>query len=177
MRGEVAVQFITVYSVEGRYLEKQFFDNGIPRSKVFFEYGPDGFLVKITSSDARGDRHELLVAPRRTTGQRGGDFTVGSPTDPEHFQRQTFDDRYNLTERTYPLSPKGFRQFVYRYDQQREVESVAYNNGIETSRWKTKYEDDSSGNWVVKQESVFQPSFPEFGYQPAADEFRQINYY
>jgi len=102
--------------------------------------------------------------------------TVGSETDPDNFQKVVLDDRGNITERTFPLSPKGFRREVCRFEARREVDCSSYLNFFLKYKTQSTYEDDGAGNWIVKHETIFLPNFPQFGYAPAADEVRQIEY-
>lgn len=177
VRSEEVIQQATTYNPQGRVIEQEIFKNGWLDKKTEYEYRPNGLLATLVSSGSEGRKEErrfsleqavlnaILRVPFSTEEKSG---SVGS-VEGRHL---TYDDRGNVTEFT-----QGTTVLLRRFEDRREVECAYWYMGLLKDKTRSTYEDDTFGNWVVRHETMFLPNHAQFGYQPSADEVRQIDYY
>jgi hypothetical protein len=99
---------------------------------------------------------------------------VGTKGD-RHYHEDKYDNSGHLIEKTVPQ--QGIKD-VMKYDSLgREVESSQYKQGKLWFTMHSTYENNERGDWVKRHETLWVAKYPDKGFVPWAEYYREITYW
>lgn len=180
VEGPTLIYTAVKYSSEGRVQEITFFKNGLENGKQLWKYSDDGLIEEDIDIDSQGHRQsheysiEEAVATQSLRANFDGIVGFGVKGDPE-YQQYKYDNAGHLVERTFPQ--QGL-QSLMKYDSRgREIESLEYSRGTLQSVTRSTYEDNEHGDWIKCHQTVWLAKYPNLGFTPWMEQYRQITYY
>jgi antitoxin component YwqK of YwqJK toxin-antitoxin module len=173
--GPAAAFTASRYNRDGQIEELVVFKDGAESRKVLSEYSDDGLKRRTIEIDSQGRREVKEYAAGwalTAVGTRANfDITYGAGTKEEH----KYDSRGHLIEAAF--SEEG-KKVVMKYDVVgREVEMLEYRQGKLESANHSTYEANERGDWIKRHETLWLAKYPERGFFPVAEYYREITYY
>jgi len=167
------------YSRDGLIEENTIFENGVENRKVLYEYSDDGLISRTIRTDSQGRResYESSTDEDAVTaiGYRGyfdDAGVVGTKGDP-NYEEWKYDTAGHLVEQTI----HGIK-FVRNFDSLgRQVELLRYMQDKLDSATHSTYEDNEHGDWIKRHDTVWFAKYPDLGFNPEAEYYREITYY
>ncbi len=163
------------YNRDGQIEESVILKNGAENRKVISEYSDDGLKRRTIDIDSQGHREVKEFAAGwalTAVGTRANfDITYGAGTKEEH----KYDSSGHLIEMA---APQQDEKLVMKYDTLgRVVEMLEYKQGHLESANHSTYEDNQRGDWIKRHETLWLAKYPERGFFPLTEYYREITYY
>lgn len=163
------------YNRDGQIEESVIFKDGVENRKVLSEYSDDGLKRRTVDIDSQGHREVKEFAAGwalTAVGTRANfDITYGGGMKEEH----KYDSNGHLIEMA---SPQQDEKLVMKYDTLgRVVEMLEYKQGHLESANHSTYEDNQRGDWIKRHETLWLAKYPERGFFPLAEYYREITYW
>ncbi len=181
VEGAAAPQTASTYNRDGQLEEYTVFNfkNGVEDHKLLLEYSDDGLERRTIDIDSQGRRevHEISIEDAVfAIGNRANfDRTREVGTKGDHHHEDTYDSSGHHTEMSVP--ERG-EKYVVKYDSLgREIESLLYKQGELGLTTHSTYENNERGDWIRRHETGWNPKYPEDGFIPWNEYYREITYY
>ena len=180
VEGPAVPQTASKYNRDGQVEEVTFFKDGLENGKQFSEYSDDGLLRRITDIDSRGrgERREYSAEEAATLMGLSAKFDmtdeVGTKGE-RSFHEDKYDSNGHHTESTFP--ERGEKWVVKCDSRGREIESSLYRQGELVLITHSTYEDNERDDWIRRHETGWNPKYPEDGFIPWSEYYREITYY
>jgi hypothetical protein len=147
---------------------------------VLVEYSSGGLKRRTIDVDSQGRRevHEFSIEDAAFAVGSRADFDrtdeVGTKGDHDYHEDK-YDSSGHLVEETWPQ--RGEKS-VMKYDSRgREVERSKYRQGELWFITHSTYEDNERGDWIKRHDTGWTPKYPEYGFTPLEESYREITYW
>jgi hypothetical protein len=99
------------------------------------------------------------------SGPKGGNYHSISK-----YNNEGLEIEFSFPERNY--------KSVMKYDARgRETEKLEYKDGKLTTATHSTYEVNANGDWIKRHETQWDARWPNLGFTPLVEEYREITYY
>ncbi len=168
------------FNRDGQEEEITFFKDGVENGKQFWEFSDDGLPRRNIDINSQGGRtsHDYSIEDAVTIRSMGDSFDgtqdIGMKGD-LWFQEHKYDSSGYLTELTFPNQNL---KSLMKYDSHgREVEESEYKQGKLNSVTRSTYEVNERGDWIKRHETIWGAKYPDLGFNPLAEFYREITYW
>jgi hypothetical protein len=178
IEGPAVPQTASKYNRDRQTEESTLFKDGVESRKVLLEYSDDGLKRRTIGVDSQGRRESSEFSAEdalAAVGSRANfDRTVVSGTKGDNdYKEYKYDSSGHLIERTLQGT-----KYVMKYDSLgRETESSQYKQGKLWITIHSTYENNERGDWVKRHETLWVAKYPDKGFVPWAEYYREITYW
>jgi hypothetical protein len=178
VEGPAVPQTASKYNQDGQSEESTLFKDGLENRKVIVEYSGDGLKRRTIDVDSQGRRGSTEFSPEdgvTAVGSRANfDRTMVSGTKGDNdYKEYKYNSEGRLIEKTLQAT-----KYVMKYDSLgREIESSQYKQGKLWFTMHSTYENNERGDWVKRHETLWVAKYPDKGFVPWAEYYREITYW
>ena len=180
VEGPAVAHTASRFNRDGQEEEITFFKDGVGNGKQLWEYSGDGLPRRNIDIDSQGRResHDYSIEDAVTIQSMHANFdgTEDSGTKSDlWFQEHKYDSSGYLTELTFPQQDL---KDLMKYDSHGgEVEESEYKLGKLDTVTRSTYEVNERDDWIKRHETIWQAKYPDIGFIPLAESYREITYW